>query len=166
MTTTPTTASDLDEATRAYHPAVPLAAAGSSAVVDAPRVVADPVLDAPGPDTSMAAAGAVTHAPAGTIALGPLADHERPWSAWRVRLTFLGAFLLLLVPVYLVLSMFWRNSQEVHGPAGETVAILSYIWILLAIPIFLNVIGALTFKKAGPEVVDPTPSRTWCASES
>jgi egghead protein (zeste-white 4 protein) len=86
-----------------------------------------------------------------------LAKEERPWAPWRVRLTFLGAFVLLLVPIYLVLSTFWEHSRPVHGPTGETVAILSYVWILLAIPIFLNVIGALTFRNAGPDLVDAPP---------
>jgi len=86
-----------------------------------------------------------------------LLKEERPWAPWRVRLTFLGAFILLLVPIYLVLSTFWDHSRPVHGPTGETVATLSYVWILLAIPIFFNVIGALTFRNAGPELVNAQP---------
>jgi egghead protein (zeste-white 4 protein) len=88
------------------------------------------------------------------VAIDP---RDLPWGPWRVRLTFLVAMLVLLVPIFIVLSSFWRNSQPVHGPAGETVAVLSYVWILLAIPVFLNVAGALTYRNASPPQTSADP---------
>ena len=140
MTTAPTTGSDVPRtATGLLSPPQPRR--------DAPRGVPDP----PSSEWLSPAVGITPE-----VVL-PLAKHERPWSAWRVRLTFLVAFVLLLVPIYLLLSEFWRHSQPVHGPAGEAVAILSYVWILLAIPIFLNVIGALTFKGARSDPSEAEP---------
>ncbi|MGO8864678.1 MAG: hypothetical protein ACLQRH_28460, partial [Acidimicrobiales bacterium] len=82
---------------------------------------------------------------------------ERPWPAWRVRLTFVVSFTLVGIPIFAVMLWFWGNSRPGHGTAARVVDAFSYIWVLLAIPVLLNVIGVLSFRNVNKEKADAFP---------
>jgi egghead protein (zeste-white 4 protein) len=87
----------------------------------------------------------------------PVLDVVRPWAPWRVRLTFVLAFLVLGVPILAVTWWMWERSKPAHGAAGDMVDAASFIWVLLAVPVVLNVIGAVTFADADCEDGDQSP---------
>ncbi|MGA2307703.1 MAG: hypothetical protein ABSH29_26465, partial [Acidimicrobiales bacterium] len=78
----------------------------------------------------------------------PVPTEERPWAPWRVRVTFAVSFVVVGIPISALMLWFWSHSRPAHGPAAEIVDGISYVWVVLAIPVLLNVIGALTFRNA------------------
>ena len=78
----------------------------------------------------------------------PVPTEERPWAPWRVRVTFVVSFVVVGIPISALMLWFWSHSRPAHGLAAEIVDGVSYIWVVLAIPVLLNVIGALTFRNA------------------
>lgn len=80
--------------------------------------------------------------------LGSRPTEQKPWSHWRVRVTFLISFTVLAGPLFLLMSWFWHHSRPVHGLGSELVNGFSYIWLILAIPVLLNVLGAVAFRNA------------------
>ena len=114
------------------------------------------VLDAPALD---APAQRIAPAPALPAAARSrrLPAEERPWPAWRVRLTFLVSFALVGAPIFAVMLWFWGNSRPGHGVAARVVDAFSYLWVLLAIPVLLNVIGVLSFRNVNKEKADAFP---------
>jgi egghead protein (zeste-white 4 protein) len=78
----------------------------------------------------------------------PIPAQERPWAPWRVRVTFAVSFAVVGVPIFTLMLWFWGHSSPAHGTAAEVVTWFSYIWLLLALPVLLNVVGALAFQNA------------------
>ena len=78
----------------------------------------------------------------------PVPTEERPWAPWRVRVTFAVSFIVVGIPISALMLWFWSHSRPAHGQAAEIVSGISYVWVLLAIPVLLNVIGALSFRNA------------------
>jgi len=77
-------------------------------------------------------------------------SERRPWAPWRVRLTFVVALVAVGIPLSFLMSWLWATSAPSHGPVSDLVSAFSLIWILLAVPVLLNVVGALTFRNASP----------------
>jgi len=71
----------------------------------------------------------------------PVPTEERPWAPWRVRITFVVSFVVVAIPISALMLWFWSHSRPAHGPAAEIVDGISYVWVVLAIPVLLNVIG-------------------------
>jgi len=82
---------------------------------------------------------------------------ERPWSPWRVRITFVVSCVAVGIPIVSVMVWFWSNSRPAHGLAAQLVVGCSYAWVVLAIPVLLNVIGALTFRNANTKQTHDMP---------
>jgi egghead protein (zeste-white 4 protein) len=78
----------------------------------------------------------------------PVPPEERPWAPWRVRVSFAVSFVVVGAPISAVMLWFWSHSRPAQGLAAEIVNACSYIWVVLAIPVLLNVIGALSFRNA------------------
>ena len=78
----------------------------------------------------------------------PVPTEQRPWAPWRVRITFVVSFVVVGIPISALMLWFWSHSRPAHGPAAEVVDGISYVWVVLAVPVLLNVIGALTFRNA------------------
>ena len=89
-----------------------------------------------------------------------LPAEQKPWPAWRVRLIFVISFLVVAIPIFALMVWFWRHSNPARGLAAETVDGCSYVWIILAIPVLLNVIGALTFRNVNNRIEGPMPAGT------
>ena len=85
---------------------------------------------------------------------------QKPWPAWRVRVVFLLSFVIISIPIFTLMVWFWRHSSPAHGPAAEWVDRFSYVWIILAIPVLLNVIGALAFRNVNKKREGPMPAGT------
>lgn len=85
---------------------------------------------------------------------------ERPWPAWRVRTVFVFSFILVSVPIFALMLWFWNHSSPARGLAAELVDGFSYVWVILALPVLLNVIGALTFRNVNKKKQDAMPPGT------
>lgn len=85
---------------------------------------------------------------------------ERPWSAGRVRIVFLCSFVVVSIPIVTLMLWFWNHSSPAHGLAAKLVDGFSYIWVLLAMPVLLNVIGVLTFRNVNKKKEDAMPPGT------
>jgi egghead protein (zeste-white 4 protein) len=91
------------------------------------------------------------------VALGLLAGERRTWSPWRVRLSYAVALLLVGVPVIVVLNWLRTFTHPGHSVPVEVVEVASFVWIVLAIPVVLNVIGALTFRRGSEHASETLP---------
>jgi beta-1,4-mannosyltransferase len=120
--------------------------ARQTVVADAVAVLADPTLEILPPEAASR-----------RTARRQIPAEQRPWSAWRVRLVFLLSFVVVSVPIFSLMLWFWKHSSPAHGPAAEIVDGFSYIWIVLALPVLLNVIGALTFRNVNRKTEDAMP---------
>ncbi len=89
-----------------------------------------------------------------------LPAEQKPWPAWRVRVVFLLSFVVVSIPIFTLMVWFWRHSSPAHGLAAELVDGFSYVWIVLAIPVLLNVIGALAFRNVNKKPEGPMPAGT------
>jgi egghead protein (zeste-white 4 protein) len=78
----------------------------------------------------------------------PVPEEERPWSPWRVRVTFAVSFVAVGIPISALMLWFWGHSRPAQGVGAEIVDGCSYVWVVLAVPVLLNVVGALTFRNA------------------
>jgi egghead protein (zeste-white 4 protein) len=89
----------------------------------------------------------------------PRADEsdEAHWGTWRVRLGYLGAFALVTIPVYALMSWLWRTSNPSKGTAVDVLDGLSFVWLVLAVPILFNVLGVLSFRRSRTAASDDTP---------
>jgi len=85
---------------------------------------------------------------------------QRPWPAWRVRVVFVLSFVVVSIPIFTLMVWFWRHSSPTQGLAARIVDGCSYIWIILAIPVLLNVIGALAFRNVNKTREGPMPPGT------
>jgi egghead protein (zeste-white 4 protein) len=90
----------------------------------------------------------------------PIPAEERPWAAWRVRIIFAISFVVVGIPIFWLMLWFWHHSSPAHGLAAEIVDGFSYVWILLAVPVLLNVIGALSFRNVNKKREGPMPPGT------
>lgn len=110
-------------------------------------------------------ATAVADHPQATASAERVAFGEKePWAPWRVRLTYVAAFCVVGVPIFALMSWLWDSSDPSHGLSDHVVDAISFIWILLALPVVLNVVGALTFRKGSAPRPTRRPSPTRCAS--
>ncbi len=80
---------------------------------------------------------------------------KKTWSPRRVRLTYAVAFVAAGIPIFWLMSWLRITADPTHGTSAHVVDGLSFIWILLALPVVLNVLGALTFSNGSPTVEDP-----------
>ena len=77
-------------------------------------------------------------------------SERRPWAPWRVRVVYVTAFVVVSVPIFALMSWLWAISVPSHGTVSDIVKLFSCVWILLAMPVLLNVLGVLTFRNASP----------------
>jgi len=108
--------------------------------------------------TAVAGHGATTFTPTlvkdrdvhGGEAAAEAESERQPWAPWRVRAVYVVSLVAVGVPVSVLMSWLWANSHQSYGTVSDIVKILSCLWIVLAIPVLLNVAGALTFRNASP----------------
>jgi egghead protein (zeste-white 4 protein) len=86
-----------------------------------------------------------------------VAESERVWAPSRVRAVYLVALAVVGVPLYLGTSDLWRHSRPGHGIADAVVSGSSYVWLLLAVPVLLNVLGILGFRRGSTNAYEHAP---------
>jgi egghead protein (zeste-white 4 protein) len=147
MTVAPATRPAEEDEALLFPPLIPLFEPGVPTIVDAPASVriGAPVIAAPAPAVPRC------------IRRGAIPTEERPWAPWRVRITFAVSFVIVGVPIFAFMLWFWGNSRPAHGLGAELVEGFSYVWIVLALPVLLNVIGALSFRNASVKQVRDLP---------
>ncbi len=79
------------------------------------------------------------------------------WAPWRVRLSYAVAFVLVGVPIFFLMTWLRDISDPGDGTSAEVLDGLSFIWVLLALPVVLNVLGALTFRNGSKPTTDDRP---------
>jgi egghead protein (zeste-white 4 protein) len=130
-----------------FPPLIPLYEPEDTAVADAPG--------APhvGPGPSPTPTGVMSR----RTRRGAIPTEQRPWTPWRVRITFAVSFVLVGIPILALMLWFWSSLRPAHGFGANLVDGCSYVWVLLALPVLLNVIGVLTFTNANTKTARDLP---------
>jgi egghead protein (zeste-white 4 protein) len=138
---------DIEDELRLLSPLPHLFESADATVLDRPSaLLVEPAVE----ETSAAAAPRPRRA-------RPIPVDQRPWSPWRVRVTFAVSFVVVGVPISTAMLWFWGHSSPAHGVAATVVDGFSYVWLLLALPVLLNVVGALAFTNANKKQAHAFP---------